>query len=115
LKRLNEKGITAEQLASAKAYLKGTFPTRHLETIDQVAGELAELEIFGLTRDEIDTLFARMDAVTVEQANAAIRKYYAPENLTFLVLGNAAKIRESITKYAPQISERSMRQPGWGS
>jgi zinc protease len=115
LKRLNEKGITTEQLASAKAYLKGTFPPGHLETIDQVAGELAELEMFGLSRAEIDTLFARLDAVTVERANAAIRKYYAPRNLTFLVLGNAAKIRESIAKYSPQISERSIRQPGWGS
>ena len=27
LKQLNDKGITAEQLASAKAYVKGTYPT----------------------------------------------------------------------------------------
>ena len=40
LKRLNEKGITAEQLASAKAYVKGLYPTRHLETIDQLAAEI---------------------------------------------------------------------------
>jgi predicted Zn-dependent peptidase len=115
LKRLHEKGITAEQLASAKAYLKGTFPPRNLETIDQVADRLAELEIHGLARDEIDSLFARIDAVTVEQANAVIRKYYAPENLTFVLLGNAAGIRESIKKYAPQVTERSIKQPGWGS
>jgi predicted Zn-dependent peptidase len=115
LKRLHEKGITAEQLASAKAYLKGTFPPRNLETIDQVADRLAELEIHGLARDEIDSLFARIDAVTVEQANAVIRKYYAPENLTFVLLGNAAGIRDSIKKYAPQVTERSIKQPGWGS
>jgi len=37
LRRLNEKGITSEQLAAAKAYLKGLYATRRLETIDRLA------------------------------------------------------------------------------
>ena len=50
LQRLNEKGITAEQLASAKAYVKGLYPTRRLETIDQLANALiGESGIVGLT------------------------------------------------------------------
>ena len=52
-KRLREQGLTAEQLASAKAYVKGTYPTRELETADQLAAVLGDLELFGLGRDEV--------------------------------------------------------------
>jgi predicted Zn-dependent peptidase len=71
------------------------------------------MELFGLGRDEVDQLFQRIDAVTLEQANAVARKYYRTENLTFVLLGNAAKIRESAAKYGPKVVERSVKQPGW--
>jgi predicted Zn-dependent peptidase len=112
LKRLGEKGITAEQLASGKAYLKGGYPTERLETADQLAGVLGEMEIYGLGRGEVDDLFPQIDSITVEQANAAARKYYRPENLVFLLLGNAGKIRESARKYATEVKEVSITTPG---
>ncbi len=76
LKRLSENGITAEQLASAKAYYKGTFPTQRLETIDQLAAVLGDMEEYGLGKDDVDDLFSRVDAVKLEDANAAAKKYY---------------------------------------
>jgi predicted Zn-dependent peptidase len=112
LKRLGEKGITAEQLASAKAYIKGGYPTQHLETADQLAGVLGEMELYGLGRAEVDDLFSKIDSVTLETANAAARKYYRADGLTFLLLGNAAKIREAARKYAPNIIERPITAPG---
>jgi len=112
LKRLGEKGITAEQLASAKAYIKGGYPTQHLETADQLAGVLGEMELYGLGRAEVDDLFSKIDSVTLETANAAARKYYSADGLTFLLLGNAAKIREAARKYAPNIIERPITAPG---
>ncbi|MGD0137122.1 MAG: pitrilysin family protein, partial [Bryobacteraceae bacterium] len=53
LKRFNEKGIAADQLASAKAYVKGLYPTRRLETMDQLASLIGEIELYGLGRDEV--------------------------------------------------------------
>ena len=114
LKRLREKGISAEQLASVKAYTKGTYPTRTLQTSDEIATQLGEMELYGLGRDEVDQFFSRVDAVTVEQANQAIRKYYRADHPTFVLLGNAAKIRDAAAKYG-KVSERTARQPGWGS
>ncbi len=113
LKRLREKGITAAQLASAKAYTKGTYPPRTVQTADQIATVLGEMELFGLGRDEVDGFFDRVDGVTLEQANQAIRKYYGTENLTFVLLGNAAKIRTAAAKYGPKVVERPARQAGW--
>lgn len=112
LKRLFEKGITAEQLASAKAYTKGTYPPHKVQTADQIAAVLGEMELFGLGRDEVDQFFARVDAVTLEQANQVVRKYYRGDNLTFVLLGDAGKIRTVAAKYG-KVTERSVNQPGW--
>lgn len=112
LKSLGDKGLTAEQLASVKAYVKGEYPTRTVQTADQIANVLAEMELYGLGRDEVDQYFARVDAVTLEQANAAARKYYRTDNLTFVLLGNAAKIRDVAKKYGA-VTEKEAKLPGW--
>jgi zinc protease len=115
VKRLREQGITAAQLASVKEYLKGTYPTERLETSDQVADSIAELEVFGIGRSDVDTLFARIDAVTLDEANAAARKYFGAGGLTFTLVGDAAKIRESARKYAPEIVELPISRPGFAA
>lgn len=112
LKQLNANGITAEQLNSAKAYIKGGYPTQRLETADQLASVLADLEMNGLNKGEIDDFFSRIDAVTLEQANAAIRKHYRPENLQFCLVGTAAKIQEGVKKYSPAMKVVSILEPG---
>jgi zinc protease len=108
------KGISAAQLASAKAYVKGLYPTRRLETMDQLAALIGEIERYGLGRDEVDGYFARMEAITLDQANATIKKYYRTDELTFVVLGAADKIREQVKKYDPHFSEVPAKTPGWG-
>lgn len=113
LDRLVTKGITADQLASAKAYVKGTYPLQHLETSDQTATIVSDIELFGLNRGEVDDLFSRIDAVTLEQANAVAKKYYGGKDLSFVVIGNAAKIRDSVKKYAPDVREISIQSPGF--
>ncbi len=115
LKGMNDKGITPEQLASVKAYVKGIYPTQTLETPDQLANVLSEIELFGLNRGEVDDLFSRIDAVTLERANAIAKKWYRPENLTFVVLGNASAIRDVVKKYAPAVKEVSAKDPGFGN
>jgi zinc protease len=115
LRRANEKGVTADQLASVKAYVKGTYPAQAIETPDQLATVLGDIEIFGLNRGEVDDLFSRVDAVTLERANAAVKKWYRPDNLTFVVLGNASKIRDAMKKYAPSVKEVSIADPGFGA
>ena len=113
LTQFNEKGIAEEQLASAKAYVKGVYPTRALETIDQLAEVLGDLEIYGQSRAEIDGYFARIDAVTLAQANEVIRKYYKRDGLSFVVLGAGAKIRDALKKYVPTVAEIRAGGAGW--
>jgi zinc protease len=115
LKQLADKGLTADQLSSSKAYMKGTFPPQRLETTDQLATVLGDLDIYHLGKGDIDDLFSRIDAVTLEDANAIARKYYQSNNLTFVLIGNAAKIRDSVKKYAPNMTEISISKPGFSA
>jgi predicted Zn-dependent peptidase len=92
LKKLHQTGFTTEQLDSAKSYIKGQFGPS-LETNDQLAHEIAELEFFGLGADEIRTFFDRVEAVTPDQARALIEKYYPSEYLLFVFIGQKQVIR----------------------
>ena len=84
-----------------------------METSDQLADTLRDLEIYGLDRPEVDQLFAKIDAVTLAAANGVARKYYQTGGLTFVLVGNAAKIRSAVSHYAPAIREISVTKPGF--
>lgn len=114
LKELHEKGPTEAQLLSARTYVKGQFPPR-IETTDQLASLLADLELFGLDESEVNDFRRRVDAVTVADARRVIRQYYPLENLVFVVIGKAAEIAPVVKKYAPDMQTRPISEPGFGS
>ena len=112
LQRLHSEGISAEQLASAKAYLKGQFPPR-IETTDQLASLLTDLEYFGLDRREINEYFARIDVLTLEETRRIIKQYYPQNDLAFVLIGKADEIKAGLKKYAPEIETREISQTGF--
>lgn len=114
LKQLHEKGISVEQLASAKSYLKGQYPLR-IETSDQLASQLADLEFYGLDAHDIDDFYPKLDAMTLADAQRVIKTYYPLDNLVFVVIGKASEIGPVVKKYAPQTDTRSISDPGFWS
>ena len=112
LHRLSSNGLTPERMAAGKAYLMGQFPTRSLETAEELSRTLGDLEMSGLGKDEVDRLYARLDAITLAEADAAAKKHYGSPELTFVVIGDAAQIRESMRKYSANLVEVSISQPG---
>ena len=112
LQRLHDQGITADQLKSAKAYLKGAFPTR-FETNDQLAVTVAELELYGVDRGFIDSWFAQIDAMTLDDARRVITRYFPREHLDFVFIGQAAVIEPVARKLAGDVRRKSIEQPGF--
>jgi predicted Zn-dependent peptidase len=112
LAKLHKDGVTAEQLTSAKAYLKGQFPPS-IETSAQLARTIASYEFYGLGDDEINQLEARIDAVTPEIAKQVIAKHFPEENLVFMLIGKASEIGPSVKKYAAQLDSRKISEPGF--
>jgi zinc protease len=112
LRKLREKGITAEQLQSAKSYIKGQFgPT--LETNDQLASKICELEFYGLGPEEINRFFERVDAVTPADAKRVIEAYYPGNELAFVLIGQAAVIEPVAKKLEAQVQKKSISEPGF--
>lgn len=112
LKRLHEKGITEEELKSAKAYIKGQFPPT-IETADQLARTISELDFYGLDEREINTFSAKIDAMTLADATRIIQQYFPLDNLVFVLIGKASEIAPVAKKYAPKIDTKSISQPGF--
>ncbi len=112
LRKLHKDGVTSEQLASAKSYVKGQFPPT-VETSKQLARLIADLEFYGLTDDEINKLEARMDAVTPEIARQVIQKHFPSENMVFVLIGQASAIGKAVEKYASKEDHRLISDPGF--
>ncbi|MCX7604898.1 MAG: insulinase family protein [Bryobacteraceae bacterium] len=115
LQRLLRDGITQEQLDSARAYIKGNFPTERLETADQLCALLADLELNGLDRSDVDTFFQKLDALTAAQVNAVLRRHFTADNLQFCLVGNASAIRGQVGKYAKAMKEISVKDAGFSA
>ena len=114
LARLHEQGVTAEELASAKNFVKGQFPDS-VETSEQLGARLAELAYYGLDESELTEFAAKIDAVTLDDARRVIRQYFPQENLVFVVVGKASEIGSVVKKYAPHVDQVSISTPGFGA
>jgi predicted Zn-dependent peptidase len=110
LHRLHEKGLTQEELKSAKEYIKGQFPPR-IETSDQLARLIATLEFYGLDQKEIDGYYARIDAMTLADSRRIIEQYFPADNLVFVLIGKAGEIQGAVKKYAPEMDSKSITEP----
>ncbi|HEX9081855.1 MAG TPA: pitrilysin family protein [Holophagaceae bacterium] len=113
LKELQEKGISEADLASAKAYVKGTLPPKTLETGQQLAAVLADLQLYGLPDSEVNAFFAKVDALTMADAKRIIQTYFPEKDLCFVLIGKASEIRPMVEKFAPELSLRNISDPGF--
>jgi len=112
LDNLHKNGLTPGQLDSAKAYIKGQY-SPSIETAGQLARRIALDEFYGLGDEEVNQLEARIDAVTPEIARRVIEKHFPMDNLVFVLIGKASEIRPAVKKYAGQMDERSINDPGF--
>jgi zinc protease len=70
LDRMRAEPVTAAELKAAKDYLIGVFPLR-FETPGPVVGALAGLAVHDLPDDELTGYRSRIEAVTIEDVQAA--------------------------------------------
>jgi len=112
LQKLHKEGVTPEQLASAKSYIKGQFPPT-LETSGQLARRIGTDEFYGFDDSEVNQLEAKIDAVTPEMARQVIQKHFPLDNLVFVLIGKASAIGPAVHKYAEKQDARPISEPGF--
>lgn len=86
---LAEEGVTQAELDEAKTYLTGAYPLR-FDGNGPIANILVGMQMDGLPLSYIATRNDKVNAVTLEQINAAIARIFRPENLHFTVVGQPA-------------------------
>ena len=74
-KRMAESGPTAEELAAAKAFVKGAYALS-LDTSGKIAAQLTQIQLDNLGIDYIQRRGAMIDAVSIEDAKRAARRLY---------------------------------------
>ena len=74
-RRMAESGPTAEELAAAKSFLKGSYALT-LDTSGKIAAQLTQIQIDNLGIDYIQRRSSLIDAVTIEDAKKAARRLY---------------------------------------
>jgi zinc protease len=92
MRRMGTDGMTPEELADCKQYLIGSIP-RLLETNGAIATFLQTAEFFGLGLDHDLRLPSLLDAVTLEDVNAAARRALDVNAAALVVAGPYEKPR----------------------
>ena len=115
LDRLHAEPIDSSLLASGKAYVQGQFPLA-LETADQWATTLADLEFYRLDRGYIDGYAGALAAVTDADTRRVIRAHFPTSDaITLVVIGQAAVIREGLSKFGTvtemKLADRAFAPP----
>ena len=93
--RIREGEVSNDELTLATSYLIGVFPIR-FETTAEVAGGLANVEIFRLPTNYFDTYRERVGAVTAADVLRVARTHLDPARLQVVVVGDARAIEEPL-------------------
>ncbi|MDT7806692.1 MAG: zinc protease [Acidobacteriota bacterium] len=87
LREYVEHGIRPEELADEKSSAVGSFKVS-LSTNAGLTVALWNAEFYGLGVDYVERYPELVRAVTIEEVNAAIRKYFRPEQLSIVIAGD---------------------------
>jgi zinc protease len=110
LDKLKHGSIEADMLESSRAYVLGQYPLR-LETAAHWASALADLEFYGLGKDYIEGYAPALAKVDLAETSAVTADAFPrPTDLVLVLIGDAAKIRETAAKYGT-VTEMQISQP----
>jgi zinc protease len=110
IESLRERGITAEEFQLARqgsinsaAFMSDT-PKKRIEN------RIIE-KTLGLPDDFFETFKQRLEAVTLEQVNRALKEFLRPEALTVSVLGTSERIRPALEKASGLAPDQTVVTP----
>ncbi len=106
-----KKPLTQKELGTAVDGLLLGFPGR-FEHIEGVAGQLADLPIYGRPADWYEKWPSRVKAVTLDQANAVAKKYCDPQKYVVVISGDLKTLRPALKGLGmPIVVETAQGEP----
>jgi zinc protease len=99
IRGMRDTQVAPEELDKAKNFVELGIPGT-LESTSQVAAQMAQLAIFGLTLEELPRLAARVRAVTAADVQRVARQYLTPDRAHIVVVGDLTKVKAPIEALA---------------
>ncbi len=96
----HKNGITGEELKKAKQLLKNSFITE-VSTVDSFAGYLLYLNSQGIPYTYVDQFFKKLEGLTLEEVNKAIKKHLKTDQIQTLILTNAKQVQSQLKDFEP--------------
>jgi zinc protease len=85
-RRLREETVDAQELADSKAYIIGSMPLR-LEGKEELAGQIANMELYQFGLDHLQRLPAMIDALSAQDVLEVAQKLINPAAYVLSVAG----------------------------
>ncbi len=88
-------GITSEELRFAQDYLANSYAFE-VDTASKRLDQRIDVDLLDLPRDYFDRHVERVRAVTLAEANAALRARLSSEDLAIVMVATASEVREGL-------------------
>ena len=98
LKKTANEGFTAQELTKINGYLAGQFAIG-LQTPQALAGQLANMAIYNLPSDYLQTYLAKLQAVPLADVNRVAKTYFAPDALSLILVAPGAKVKSQLSEF----------------
>ena len=102
LNRIRDEKVSDEELRDVKNYLTGVFPIR-AETQEGLTGFIVQQQIYDLPADYLQTYRDEINKITIEDVEAAAKKYVQPDKMAIVIVGDAEEILTQAREYADNI------------
>jgi zinc protease len=101
-------GVTAEELAFIQQYLVRS-QAFEVDTASKRLHQAIDVEVLGLPEDFYSGYTKKVAAVTLEEANASVKRRISIEDLTIVVVGTAETIRAAVEKAIPRLASTTVQ------
>lgn len=108
--RFCEHGVSVEELESAKKFVIGNIAFQ-LEGVSSVVDKLLWLRFFGYDDSYIEQFDKRMEHLTIDVVNSAIKQYFSARKLVTVMVGSGAELIEQFKDRAGNIKQFNFRDP----
>jgi zinc protease len=100
LERLLEKGATAREVSSARSFITRGYAFER-DTASKRLAQRIDVDLLDLPKTYFDDYVERINAVTVDDVNAALRRRLSADHLLVTVVATADTLRASLEKAIP--------------
>jgi zinc protease len=95
LRSMRDAPVDAKELERAKAFVALAMPGQ-FETNASIAGQIANLDSYGLPLSSVNDFVAKVNAVTAADVQRVAKQYIPAGTATLVVVGDLAKVRAGI-------------------